>query len=137
MKTTRNPFGSECISTGKGNAFSAAGAGAAEAATSAARNGTIMNPPRGAHRSRHERQIKEGNPPIEERISFAIRGGWSRLPRGRNGACPRTSPRTWRRRPGRGVVRERRGRVRTTPFRRKRPGANRGGGCRGGGGARG
>src|SRR5438132_4237930 len=45
MKTTRKPFGSECISTGKGNAFSAAGAGAAEAATSAARNGTIMNPP--------------------------------------------------------------------------------------------
>src|SRR2546428_14089782 len=100
MKAPRKPFGSGCISNGKGNAFSAAGAGAEEAATSAARNGTIMNPPRGAHRSRHERQIKEGNPPIEERISFAIRGGWSRLPRGQRGAWPRTSPRKLGRRAG-------------------------------------
>src|SRR2546428_11087711 len=116
MKTTRKPFGSECISTGKGNAFSAAGAGAEEAATSAARNGTIMNPPRGAHRSRHERQIKEGNPPIEERISFAIRGGWRRLPRRRSGGCPRASPHTLRRRARRGGGRGRPGRGRNPPL---------------------
>src|SRR5439155_4566999 len=62
MKTTRRPLESECISTGKGNAFASA-AGAAEAATSAAKSGSIMRfPPRGAHRSRQPRQIKEGKP---------------------------------------------------------------------------
>src|SRR6184192_949795 len=62
MKTTRRPLGSEWISTGKGNAFASA-AGAAEAATSAAKSGSIMRfPPRGAHRSRQPRQIKEGKP---------------------------------------------------------------------------
>src|SRR5438045_8610622 len=120
MKTTRRPLGSEWISTGKGNAFaSAAGAGAAEAATSAAKSGSIMRfPPRGAHRSRQPRQIKEGKPRrsvlqlrprgVSGPEREAVLPGGLRLVHGAVGAVEEQTGRGrcgWRREPADGCVR--------------------------------
>src|SRR5712664_212878 len=62
MNATRRPLGNACISIGNGYAFDASAAGAAEAATSAAKSESSMRfPPRAAHGSRHPPRIKESN----------------------------------------------------------------------------